>query len=62
MSKRYPLYQKIGCVGCLIYMVLFSTAAALVTSYKLDTLWAIPILAGFVLIWFLVIVWAMPKK
>jgi hypothetical protein len=46
--------QQVGCYGCLTYIFLFAVSASVITTLGFDTLWVVPFLAFFVLIWFLV--------
>lgn len=60
-SPKNTLYKRIGCYGCLVYLLLFGTLAITVTALGFDTLWAVVILAIFVIIWFLAMYWALQK-
>ncbi len=57
-----PLVQKVGCFGCLTYIFLFFTAAWAITSLGFDTLWVVPFMAFFVIVWGLIFLWALKKS
>jgi hypothetical protein len=57
-----PLTNKVGCYGCLIYIILFFISGWAVTSAGFHTLWVIPFMAFFVIIWGLLFTWALRKN
>jgi hypothetical protein len=46
--------QQVGCYGCLTYIFLFFASASFITYLGFNTLWVVPFLAFFVVIWFIV--------
>ncbi|TAE75074.1 MAG: hypothetical protein EAZ85_03260 [Bacteroidetes bacterium] len=58
-----PLTNKIGCYGCLIYIILFFISGWFVSAVMgWATMWVIPFMAFFVLIWFAILVWSIQKQ
>lgn len=57
-----PLVRQVGCYGCLMYVILFFTAGGVITSFGLNTLWVIPFMVLFVLVWGGLFWWAVRKS
>jgi hypothetical protein len=49
--SQSALLRWVGCLGCLGYVVLFFTAGILTAYAGLDTLWVLPLIGVYTLVW-----------
>ncbi len=52
-NTQKELISKVGCYGCLVYVVLFVFSAYIITSLGYPTIYTIFVIGFFVILWFL---------
>jgi hypothetical protein len=54
--------SSIGCVGCLIYLILFGTTSIILAYFRVNTLWAFGVMVLYVSLWGGAMLWNAYKK